>query len=329
MNWARGVLEGRSLEREQAAAIMNSGDDQLLGVLDAAFLIRRHYFGHKVLLHYLKNAKSGMCGENCSYCSQSSVSSAPIDTYSLLDAEQLVDGARQARAANANTYCMAASGRAPSQSELEHIVSAVKQIKSETDLHVCCSLGTLTFQQAQRLKNAGVDRINHNLNTSRRFHQSICTTHSYVDRLQTLRAARQAGLELCAGLIVGMGETTDDLIDVALELGNIRVESIPVNFLHAIEGTPLQDLDELDPRYCLRALCLFRFLNPHTEIRIAGGREIHLRSLQAMGLYPANSIFVSDYLTTEGQAAEADFQMIRDLGFEIVMDAHKASEMFE
>lgn len=326
MNWAERVCGGEPLDRGQALAIMGSDDDQLLGLLDAAFFIRRQRFGRRVRLHYLKNAKSGMCGQDCGYCSQSAVSSASIPEYPLLDAETLLAGARQAIAAGARTYCVAASGGTPRQQDLDHMVRVVEQIKAETDLHVCCSLGMLTLQQARRLKAAGVNRINHNLNTSRRFHRYICSTHSYEDRLQTLHAARDAGLELCAGLIVGMGETPDDLIDVALELGQLQVESIPVNFLHAIPGTPLQDLDELNPRYCLRTLCLFRFLNPRTEIRIAGGRELHLRSLQALGLYPANSIFISDYLTTKGQAAEADQQMIHDLGFEILVDGHKSPE---
>lgn len=326
MNWARRVLDGKPIDRAQALAIMNSDDHHLLGLLDAAFSIRRQRFGHQVRLHYLKNAKSGMCGEDCGYCSQSAVSSADIQAYPMLDTNTLLADARQAVAVKARTFCVAASGREPDQDELDRLVGVVERIKSETDLHVCCSLGMLTLPQAQRLKAAGVDRINHNLNTSRRFHRHVCSTHSYDDRLRTLQSARDAGLELCAGLIVGMGETADDLIDVALELGQLGVESIPVNFLHAIEGTPLQAQNELNPRHCLRTLCLFRFLNPRTEIRIAGGREVHLRSLQAMGLYPANSIFVSDYLTTPGQAAEADLQMIRDLGFEIVVEGHKSSE---
>jgi len=190
-------------------------------------------------------------------------------------------------------------------------------------------LGLLRPEQAQRLKQAGVDRINHNLNTSRRFHEQICTTHSYDDRLGTLQIARSAGLELCSGLIVGMGETAEDLVDVAIQLNQLQVESIPVNFLHAIEGTPMAAQHSLNPRDCLRALCLFRFLNPRTEIRIAGGREVQLRSLQAMGLYPANSFFVSDYLTTAGQTAQQDFEMIRDLGFEIVMDGHESGRLVE
>ncbi len=329
MTWARHVLDGGVIDRAQARAIVDSEDDQLLALLDATFVIRRRYFGRQVRLHYLQNAKSGLCAEDCGYCSQSSVSSADIAKFTMINAEALLEGARQAVAAEAQTYCIVASGRSPSDREVDHVARVVQQIKSETRLHICCCLGIISLDQAQRLKAAGVDRINHNLNTSRRFHTEICSTHSYDDRLRTLRVAHDAGLELCAGLIVGMGETVEDRVDVAMELKQLDVKSIPVNFLHAIEGTPLQDRDALNPRDCLRTLCLFRFVHPQTQIRVAGGREARLRSLQAMGLYAANSMFVSDYLTTAGQAAELDFQMIRDLGFEIVAEDAESKRLVQ
>jgi biotin synthase len=291
--------------------------------------VRRRHFGLKVHLYYLKNAKSGLCPEDCGYCSQSVVSEAPIDRYAFLNEAKLMDGARQAHESRARTYCIVASGRGPSDREVEHVAGVVEKIKDEFGLHICCCLGLLTEPQAVRLKAAGVDRINHNLNTSRAFYDKICTTHTFDDRLATLRTARGAGLELCCGLIVGMGERDDDVVDAALELRDIEVESIPVNFLNSIEGTPLEAVHRLNPRYCLKALCLLRFANPRTEIRIAGGREVNLRSLQCMGLYPANSMFVSDYLTTKGQAPELDFQMVEDLGFEIVTDDHRAGAPLE
>jgi biotin synthase len=176
----------------------------------------------------------------------------------------------------------------------------------------------LTPDQAERLKACGVDRVNHNLNTSERFYGDICTTHTFEDRLSTLRAVRAAGMELCSGGIIGMGERDEDVVDMAFALRDLRAESIPVNFLNPIDGTPLAGVRHLNPRYCLKALAMFRFVNPASEIRIAGGRELHLGSLQALGLYPANSIFVGDYLTTKGQAPAADYRMIEDLGFEIV-----------
>jgi biotin synthase len=322
---AQRILDGHRLTREEGLAILQSADCDLPALLAAAFRVRLRHFGRKVHLYYLKNAKSGLCPEDCGYCSQSIVAESAIDRYPLLNEAKLLEGARQASQMQARTYCIVASGRGPSDREVDHVASVVGKIKTEYGLHICCCLGLLSAEQAGRLKAAGVDRINHNLNTSRRFYGEICSTHSFDDRLETLRVVRDAGMELCCGLIVGMGETDDDVVDVALELGEIGVESIPVNFLHAIPGTPLQDTHRLNPRYCLKVLCLMRLANPTTEIRIAGGREVNLRSLQAMGLYPANSLFVSDYLTTKGQPAEDDYRMVADLGFEIVVgDAARA-----
>jgi biotin synthase len=321
---ASRVLAGGSITQEEGLAVLRAPDVELLDLLAAAFRIRREHFGQNVQLYYLKNAKSGLCPEDCSYCSQSSVSDAPIERYPMLNEERLMAGAAQAKAADARTYCIVASGRGPTDREVEHVASVAEKIKAEHGLHICCCLGLLEPHQAQRLKAAGVDRINHNLNTSSRFHDEICSTHTYRDRLETLRVARDAGLELCTGLIVGMGETPKDVVEVAFELTELEVASIPVNFLNSIDGTPLQQAAELDPRYCLKVLCLYRFTNPATEIRIAGGREVQLRSMQAMGLYAANSMFVSDYLTTAGQEAKEDYAMIEDLGFKIVIGGHEA-----
>ncbi|HSG69268.1 MAG TPA: biotin synthase BioB [Planctomycetaceae bacterium] len=331
-NWealADKVLEGGTLSREEALAVLGSPDDQLLPLLAATSRVRQRHFGNQVQLYYLRNAKSGLCPEDCTYCSQSKISEAPIEKYVMQNEEKLLEGARQAAASNSRTYCIVASGRGPTDREVEHVARTVRKIKDELGMHICCCLGILSPEQALKLKEAGVDRINHNLNTSRRFHEEICTTHTYEDRLATLRVARNAGLELCAGLIVGMGENHADVVDVAFELRELGVESIPVNFLNSIDGTPLEDRDDITPRDCLRTLCLFRLTNPQTEIRIAGGREVKLRSMQAMGLYAANSMFVSDYLTTAGQAAELDFQMVRDLGFEIVTGDAQTKALLE
>ena len=320
---AHRILNGGSITREEARAILESPDSDLLSLLDGAFRLRREHFGTTVQLYYLKNAKSGLCPEDCGYCSQSKVSDAPIERYAIANERVLMEGARQAQASQARTYCIVASGRGPSDREVDHVCNVVKKIKSEMGLHICACLGLLKPSQAQRLADAGVDRINHNLNTSRRYYEEICTTHTYQDRIDTLKVARDSGMELCSGLIVGMGETTDDILDAVFELRDLDVKSIPVNFLHAIDGTPLAQKDELDPRYCLKVLCLLRFVHPSVEVRIAGGREINLRSMQAMGLYAANSLFVSDYLTTKGQSAEDDFQMVRDLGFDVVVAGHE------
>jgi biotin synthase len=239
----------------------------------------------------------------------------------------MVEGARRAASAKAQRYCIVISGRSPLDREITEISGAVRAIKENTPIQVCCSLGLLSESQARELKAAGVDRINHNLNTSEAYHASICTTHTFQDRLHTIRNARAAGLEICSGGIVGMGETDEDIIDLALALRDVKPDSIPINTLHPAGGTPLEHCDQLTPRRCLKVLCLFRFLHPKTEIRIAGGREHNLRSLQPLALYPADSVFVNGYLTTPGQPAPEVWQMITDLGFHIQVDDRTHSTM--
>jgi biotin synthase len=272
------------------------------------------------------NAKSGLCPEDCGYCSQSKVSTAEIPKYNLLDEERLLDGAREAQRRGSCTYCIVISARGPNEREMEAVTSIVPKIKQSYDLKICACLGLLTPQQARQLKACGVDRVNHNLNTSREHYDQICSTHSYQDRLDTLQAVRDAGLEICSGGILGMGEQPIDVVRMAQELRDLEAESIPVNFLNPIDGTPLENTRQLNPRYCLKVLAMYRLLNPDREIRIAGGREMHLGSLQPLGLYAANSIFVGDYLTTKGQLPEKDYQMIQQMGFQITQ-APQASAM--
>jgi biotin synthase len=314
------VLAGHTLTLDEGLAILASPDDELLDVLAAAFRIRRQYFGRRVQLYFLMNAKSGLCPEDCGYCSQSKVSEAEIPRYNLLNREKLLEGARIASERQAKTYCIVISARGPNEREMAAITSIVPQIKQAYGLKICACLGLLTPEQAQRLKACGVDRVNHNLNTSEQFYSEICSTHTYADRVNTLRAVREAGIELCSGGIVGMGEADVDVVRMAFALRELAVESIPVNFLNPIDGTPLMGLNRLNPRYCLKVLAMFRFANPSREIRISGGRELHLGSLQPLGLYAANSVFVGDYLTTQGQAPEADYRMIEELGFVVTRD---------
>lgn len=314
------VLAGDQLSRAEGIEILQSPDEQLLDLLAATYRVRYRHFGNRVQLYFLMNAKSGLCPEDCNYCSQSKVSDAAIPRYNLLNAEKLLAGAAAAAERNAKTYCIVISARGPSEREMNAVTTIVPQIKEKYDLKVCACLGLLTPEQAKRLKDCGVDRVNHNLNTSERFYPEICSTHTFQDRKNTLQAVRDAGMEMCSGGIVGMGEQPVDVVEMAFSLREMGVHSIPVNFLQAIDGTPLQGRDDLNPRYCLKVLCLFRLSNPDRELRIAGGREVHLRSMQAMGLYAANSMFVGDYLTTPGQLPESDFQMVRDLGFEVELN---------
>jgi biotin synthase len=318
---ADDVLAGETLTREQALAVLECPDEELLDLLSAVYRVRRRWFGNQVQLYFLMNAKSGLCPEDCSYCSQSKVSEAEIPRYNLLSRDKLLEGARMAAERKARTYCIVISARGPNEREMAAVTSIVPQIKQKYNLKICACLGLLTPDQAQQLKDCGVDRVNHNLNTSDSYYGEICTTHTFSDRLDTLRAVRDAGMEMCSGGIIGMGERREDVVDLAITLRELGVQSIPVNFLNPIDGTPLAGRSDLNPRYCLKVLAMFRLVNPDREIRIAGGRELHLGSMQAFGLYAANSIFVGDYLTTKGQTPEADYEMIRDLGFEVVRNA--------
>lgn len=311
------ALANEALTREEARAVLQTPDDRLLELLDAAYAVRHKFFGRKVRLQMLQNAKSGACQEDCGYCSQSAVSAADIKKYGLLKKSQMVEGARRASESKAIRYCIVISGRSPLDRDIGEISEAVREIKGTVPVQVCCSLGLLTKDDARRLKEAGVDRINHNLNASERFHPQMVTTHSYQDRLATISNARAAGMEICSGGIAGMGETDEDVIDLALSLREVRPDSIPMNFLYPAEGTPMQGQKNLTPQRCLKILCLFRFLHPRTELRVAGGREFNLRSLQALALYPADSLFVGGYLTTPGMPADEAWQMIEDLGFEV------------
>jgi biotin synthase len=320
MMLAQKSLNDVPLTRAESQAVLDTPDDEILALLHAAFQVRSRYFGRTVRLQMLQNAKSGACQEDCHYCSQSAVSTAPIERYNLLPQKQMIEGARRAAASKAQRYCIVISGRSPLDREIDEIAGAVRSIKQEIPIQICCSLGLLSEEQAKRLKAAGVDRVNHNLNTSEAYHASICTTHTFQDRLATIKHARAAGLEICSGGIVGMGEKDEDVIDLATALREVKPDSIPLNTLHPVAGTPLEDCDELTPQRCLKVLCLFRFLHPRTEIRIAGGREHNLRSLQPLALYPADSVFVNGYLTTPGAPAPEVWTMIEDLGFTIQVD---------
>lgn len=329
-NWnglADSALAGKCLSREESLAVLTAPDDVLLEQLSAAYRVRRHYWGNRVRLHYLLNAQSGLCPEDCHYCSQSKISTAEIEKYPLLAKEKILDAAERAKQLKAGTFCLVISGRQPSESTFNRVVDAVETVKANYDLKICACLGLLSEEQTHRLAKAGVDRVNHNLNTSEEYHSEICTTHTFDDRVETVNHVKAAGITTCSGGILGMGESDNDVINLALSLRDLGVTSVPVNFFIPIPGTPFADVKTLNPRQCLRILCLFRFLLPSQEIRIAGGREVHLRSLQPLGLYAANSIFVGDYLTTPGQTANQDWDMIRDAGF--VLEASDGSLLEE
>ncbi len=316
--YAARALAGEALGRDEALAVLRAPDDDLRGLLLAAFRVRERHFGRRVKLCMLRNARSGLCPEDCHYCSQSAVSTAEIDTYRLLPFDQLLAGAEAAVERGARRYCMVTSGRGPSARDIHELGTATRAIKARFPaLEICISAGLMDEPQARELKAAGVGWINHNLNTSARFHPEICTTHTYADRVATVQAVQRAGLSTCCGGIIGMGETDDDVVELAFALRALRVDSLPVNFLLPIGGTPFAGREPVTATRGLKALCLFRLTNPASEIRAAGGRERSLGAWQALALYPANSIFIEGYLTTPGLAAVPTHRMIEALGFTV------------
>ncbi len=311
------ALNSDAITTNDARAVLQSADDELLPLLQAAFRVRQRFHGRDVRLHVLQNAKSGRCPEDCAFCSQSSRHHSDVAEYRLQSVAELVEGARRAAALGAVKYCMVTATRGPAQRDLDVICEAVRKIKAELNINVCTSLGLLKEGQAEQLAAAGVTRFNHNLESSRGFYPEICGTHTWEDRVATVQRVKAAGLEACCGGIMGMGESVDDRIELAFSLRALEVESIPVNFLDPRPGTPLSARARLTPMDCLRLLCMFRFVNPSRDLRVAGGREVNLRHMQAFALYPANSMFVNGYLTTPGAGYEADAKMIEDAGFRV------------
>ncbi len=325
-------LEGLELDDSACGRILADASLEILPLLDAAFQVRKAYFGREVRVHILNNAQNGLCPEDCHYCAQAKSSKAEIEAYGMKPDEEMLEEARQAYAKGASCYCMVFAGRQASQARIERLKRMLARIKTEfPDKEICVSTGFVTNAGAVELKKAGLDRLNHNLNTSQAHYPNICTTHTFADRINTLSAAKAAGLKVCSGMIVGMGEAHQDIIDVARRLRALKAESIPVNLLVPIEGNVLTgppaqapggvDLAaHLSPDFILRVLCLFRFLNPSAEIRVAAGREMHLRSMEVMALYPANSLFLQGYLNATGASNAQTLRMIKDAGFTIKSD---------
>ena len=312
------MLAGDEPSRSDLHAVLDLPDEALPDVLWASYRVRERTWGKRVKLCMLRNARSGLCPEDCHYCSQSAVSEADIPRYRLDSVDELLAGSRRAAAAGARRFCMVTSGRGPSANDIARFSAAARRIKAEQPaLELCVSAGLMEEDQAHALKAAGIDFVNHNLNTSERHHPEVCTTHTYADRVRTVENVRRAGLATCCGGILGMGESRQDVIDLAFALRDLQVDSLPVNFLIPIAGTPFADRRELTPTDCLRALCLFRLTNPAAEIRMAGGGEGNLGWFRPLALHAANSIFVDGYLTTPGQAFDAAQRMVGEMGFEI------------
>jgi biotin synthase len=312
----KAIAQQEPLTKAEALAVLNTDDDELMDLIAAAFKIRRHFYDRRVKLNYLVNIKSGLCPEDCFYCSQRLGSKAEVLKYTWLKQDEVVANAEAGVAAGARRVCMVASGRGPSDRDVDRVSDMISEFKGKhPDVEVCACLGLLSEGQAEKLKEAGTTAYNHNLNTAEDHYADICTTHEFGDRVDTVNTAKHAGLSPCSGLIAGMGESDEDLVNVAFALRELDPDSVPVNFLMPFEGTPLQGHWELTPQRCLRILAMVRFVCPSSEVRLAGGRELHLRSLQPLALQIVNSMFLGDYLTSEGQPGKQDLDMIADLGF--------------
>ena len=315
--FAERALRDEPPSEAEACWVLDGDDVELLPLLHAAFVPRRHHFGRKVMVHILNNVQNGLCPEDCGYCAQNKDSQAAIRKYPMKSDEEIFAEAERAARAGATRYCMVFSGRGPTLERTHKLADLVRGVKERFPIEVCLSVGIVDEEKARILADAGLDRLNHNLNTSASHYREICSTHSYADRVQTLVAAQKCGIETCSGLILGMGEETADVVEVAFTLRKLAVPSIPVNFLIPIDGNQVTSDGSLSPQRCLRALALLRLVNPRAEIRAAGGREGHLRALGPLCLWPANSLFVDGYLTTRGDAVAETYRMIRDAGFEI------------
>ena len=314
---AEKAVRGETPSRAEGLAVL-SDDHDVLDVVAAAARVRRRFFGRRVKLNTIINMKSGLCPEDCAYCSQRLGSESQILKYSWIGADEAAETADRAVHAGAKRVCLVASGRGPGERDIARVVESIDAIKERRpDVEICVCLGLLRDGQAAALRAAGAFAYSHNLNTSEGHYGQICSTHTFADRVDTVRRATGEGLSPCSGAIFGMGESDEDVVDLASRLRELDPDSVPVNFLIPFEGTPLGGRWELTPQRCLRILALFRFFFPDVEVRLAGGREIHLRGLQSLALHVVNSIFLGDYLTSEGQPGEDDRQMIADAGFTV------------
>jgi len=281
----------------------------------AAFAVKKHFSGDRVDLCAILNAKSGACPEDCAYCAQSARHSADVSVYPLLDEAVILEKARMAREGGVKRFCIVTSGRSVSESELKRIAHAVEKIRG-MGLLPCATLGLLDRDALLQLKDAGLERYHHNLETSERFFPRICSTHSYRDKMRTIEAVKEAGLSLCSGGIFGVGETWQDRLDMAFALRDAGADSVPINFLTPVRGTPLADMPLVEPLDALRIISIYRLILPERQIRVCGGRLQTLGELNPLVFSAgADGLLVGNYLTTLGRDIETDVRLIRALGF--------------
>lgn len=316
MNITPDTSADPQLSREDALAILNTPDESLEELVSFAETFRRKYKGNHVSIHILTNARSGNCSQDCAYCAQSCRSKADIDKYKWVADEKLYEDNDFVNEHHLSRHCIGLSGMKFTDAEIEVLAEKIRKMKAD-GTHLCCSIGFLTEHQAKVLKDAGLDRINHNLNSSRNYYPNICSTHTFDQRVANIRMLQGLGYEICSGGIIGMGESREDVVDMLMELREIQPEALPINFLLPIPGTPLEhaDMSVLSTAYCMKVLCLARILVPKADIRCAAGREVYFKGEENMLLRVVDSIFASGYLTAGGQGIRDTIQAIEAAGF--------------
>lgn len=279
--------------------------------------IREYFMGNKFDLCCIVNGKSGKCSEDCKFCAQSAYHNTNVEVYDLLSEEEFLKDAKYHHDKEVKRYSIVTSGRKLNKNELQEICKSYKAINNEVGIKTCASHGLLNEEDLISLKKAGVKRYHNNLETSRNYFSKICSTHTYDDKIKTIKEAQNSGLEVCSGGIMGLGESEEDRIDMAFELRNLNIKSIPLNVLNSIEGTPMENMRGITEEEFLKALAIFRFINPNSQIRLAGGRTL----LTKYGIFAfkggANATITGDMLTTCGNKIVDDVKMIKELGFEI------------
>jgi len=312
------IIEERDISYAEAYRLGNlRRPEEIMALATAANAIREKNLESEVDLCSLVNAKSGMCMEDCAFCTQSGHHATDCLTYPLLSSQEIFQAAQEAEARGAERFCIVTSGPAATPAEMEDILEALRWIREDTQLELDCSLGKLSYEDFHALRQAGVTRYNHNLETSEDHFEKICSTHSYQDRVTTVQTAQKAGMEVCCGGILGMGESLEQRIKLAFTLRELEVDCIPINLLNPRPGTPLASQKPLSPMEAIQTIALFRMILPEKTIKLAGGREHNLRDLQSLGLLAgANGLIIGGYLTTQGRSPEQDVQMVRDVGME-------------
>jgi len=308
------VLDGTLLTFSKAKKLLGTDSTDVVDLIAAANQVRRHYRGDKVDLCTLLSAKSGRCSEDCKFCAQSAHYRGECATHPLLEVEAMVQAALKAAAEGGQRFCIISSGRRLSEKDLEKVIEAAKRIRKATKLKLDCSLGLISKDEAKALRDAGVERYNHNLETAPSFFDKICTTHSFAERVKTLSFLIENGFSICSGGIIGMGETPEQWMELVFMLRDLGVDCIPVNILNPRPGTPLAHMVPPSPLEVLKIIAVMRLAVPKTHIKLAGGRELNLRDLQAAAFWAgATGMIIGGYLTTGGRAKEDDYQMLRDL----------------